>query len=121
MKGTIPILQLDGHLLVSIQVDLHDRLALAFMDELGEAVQRTSAIGVILDVSSLRIIDSFIGRVLADIARSVALQGARAVIVGIRPEVALTLVELGVELPGVLTARTVAMAVERLAELERPE
>ena len=119
MRGSIPILRLDQHLLVSIQVDLHDRLALALMAELGDAVQESSAVGVIIDVSAMRIIDSFIGRVLADIARSVGLQGARAVVVGIRPEVALTLVELGVELPGVLTARDVDGAVRRLAELER--
>jgi rsbT antagonist protein RsbS len=100
----IPILKLGPHLLVTIQVDVHDRLALALQDDISEALVTHRAKGVLIDISGLEIVDSFIGRVLGDIAAIARVLDAATVVVGMRPAVAITLVELGVALPGVKTA-----------------
>jgi rsbT antagonist protein RsbS len=100
----IPILKLGPHLLVTIQVDVHDRLALALQDDISEALVKHRAKGVLIDISGLEIVDSFIGRVLGDIAAITRVLDAATVVVGMRPAVAITLVELGVALPGVKTA-----------------
>jgi len=91
-------------LIVSIQVDMHDRLALTLQADLASRISETSARGVLLDISSLEIVDSFIGRMIANIAATSRVLDAETVVVGIQPAVAITLVELGLSLPGVRTA-----------------
>lgn len=103
----IPILRMGRFLLVTIQVDMHDRLAMALQDDLTAMIARTGARGVLLDISSLEIVDSFIGRMLANIAAMSRVLDAVTVVVGMQPAVAITLVELGLQLPGVRTALNV--------------
>ena len=108
MDGSrIPILKLGHLLLVTIQVDMHDRMAVALQDDLTKRIVETSARGVLIDISGLELVDSFIGRMLSDIAAMARVLDAQTVVVGMRPAVAITLVELGLSLPGVQTALTV--------------
>lgn len=101
---TIPILKIGNALLVTIQVDMHDQLANCLQEDLTSLIVKTRARGVLIDISALEIVDSFIGRMLANIASLSRLLDADTVVVGMRPEVAITLVELGLGLPGVKTA-----------------
>ena len=103
----IPILRMGRFLLVTIQVDMHDRLAMALQDDLTNRITETGARGVLIDISSLEIVDSFIGRMLANIASIARVLDASTVVVGMRPAVAITLVELGLALPGIRTALNV--------------
>src|SRR5689334_18144181 len=103
----IPILKLGHLLLVTIQIDMHDRMAIALQDDLTRRIVDTGARGVLIDISGLELVDSFIGRMLADIAAMARVLDAETVVVGMRPAVAITLVELGLSLPGVRTALTV--------------
>ncbi|HXE29258.1 MAG TPA: STAS domain-containing protein [Stellaceae bacterium] len=103
----IPIMKIGDCLLVSIQVDMHDRLAMALQDELTGKVVETRARGVMIDISALEIVDSFIGRMLNNIAAMTRVLDAVTVVVGMRPAVAITLVELGLQLTGVKTALNV--------------
>ena len=110
----IPILQMGEFLLVTIQVDMHDRLALALQDDLTAKIVAVSARGVLIDISSLEIVDSFIGRMLANIAAMSRILDAATVVVGMKPAVAITLVELGLSLSGVRTALNVEKGMELL-------
>ncbi|MBN8907980.1 MAG: STAS domain-containing protein [Rhodospirillales bacterium] len=112
----IPILRMGRFLLVSIQVDMHDRLALTLQDDLTSRITETGARGVLIDISSLELVDSFIGRIIGTIASMARVLDAETVVVGMRPAVAITLVELGMELPGVRTALNVERGM-RLLEL----
>ena len=111
----IPILKLGDCLLVSIQVDMHDRLALQLQDDLTSRIVSARAKGVLIDISALEIVDSFIGRMLADIAAMSSILDAETVVVGMRPAVAITLVELGLSLTGVRTALNVEKGMELLS------
>lgn len=110
----IPILQMGSFLLVTIQVDMHDRLALTLQDDLTNRIVKTGARGVLIDISSLEIVDSFIGRILGDIASMSRILDAQTVVVGMQPAVAITLVELGLSLTGVRTALNVEQGMAML-------
>ena len=116
----IPILKLGRALLVTVQVDMHDRLATALEEDLSAKIVATRARGVLIDISGLDIVDSFMGRMLDNIAAVSRMLDAETVVVGMRPAVAITLVELGLELTGVKTAlnveRGMAMIRERLED-----
>lgn len=118
----IPILKFGGALIVTIQVDMHDRLALALEEDLTTRIVSTGARGVLIEISALEIVDSFIGRMLDNIAAIARVLDAETVIVGMRPAVAITLVELGLELTGIRTAlnveRGMAIIQARLSEDE---
>ena len=116
----IPILKMGGSLIVSIQVDMHDRLAMTLQDDLTERIVATRAHGVLIDISSLEIVDSFIGRMLANIAAMARILDARTVVVGMRPAVAITLVELGLSLPGVETALNVEKGMALIERAASP-
>jgi rsbT antagonist protein RsbS len=103
----IPILKMGGFLLVTIQVDMHDRLAMTLQDDLTARIVKDHARGVLIDISSLEIVDSFMGRMIARIAGVSRVLDAETVVVGMRPAVAITLVELGMTLDGVRTALNV--------------
>jgi rsbT antagonist protein RsbS len=102
--GDIPIMRIGDCLLVTIQVDMHDRMAMALQDDLAEKIVATRARGVMIDISALEIVDSFIGRMLNNIAAISRVLDAITVVVGMQPAVAITLVELGLTLNGVRTA-----------------
>ncbi len=110
----IAILKLDSFLLVTIQVDMHDQLALALQADLTEHIVRDRAFGVLIDISCLDIVDSFIGRMLSNIAATARVLDAETVVVGMQPFVAITLVELGLALPGIRTALNVDRGMELL-------
>ncbi len=110
----IPILQMGDCLLVTIQVDMHDRLAMTLQDDLTARISATGAHGVLIDISSLEMVDSFIGRMIGNIAAMSKILDAETVVVGMRPAVAITLVELGLSLAGVRTALNVERGMEML-------
>lgn len=110
----IPILKLGDILLVSIQIDMHDRLAIALQDDLTARIVKDCARGVLIDISSLEIVDSFMGRMLGNIAAMSQALGAQTVVVGMRPAVAITIVELGLSMQNVQTALNVERGVETL-------
>ena len=103
----IPILKMGPYLLVTIQVDMHDRVAMTLQGELTEQIVKEHARGVLLDISSVNVVDSFMGRMIGNIAGMSRVLDAETVVVGMRPAVAITLVELGMALPGVRTALNV--------------
>jgi rsbT antagonist protein RsbS len=117
----IPILKMGNFLLVTIQVDMHDRLALTLQDDLTGRIVETGARGVLIDISSLDMVDSFLGRMLSNIALMSRLLDAKTVVVGMQPTVAITLVELGLALKGVHTAINVEKGMELLRASLSPE
>ncbi|GLW72879.1 MULTISPECIES: STAS domain-containing protein [Kitasatospora] len=116
MSDRVPVLKLGQVLLVSIQVDLEDQIVLDLQDDLAERIVATGATGVVIDITALEIVDSFVGRMLANTAAISRMLDAETVVVGMRPAVAITLVELGLSLGGVRTALTLEKG---LALLER--
>ena len=114
MAERIPILKMGEFLLVTIQVDLHDQMAMRLQEDLTSAIERTAAKGVLLDISALEMVDSFIGRMIANISSISSVLDAQTVLVGMQPSVAITLVELGLSLPGVDTALDVDRGMARL-------
>jgi len=112
----IPILKLGEFLLVSIQIDMHDRLAISLQDDLTGKIVATGAKGVLIDISGLDIVDSFIGRMLGNIAGMSRILDAATVLVGMQPSVAITLVELGLSLPGIRTALNIDKGMELLRQ-----
>lgn len=110
----IPILKVGQFLLVTIQVDLYDRLALDLEADIISTVSKHNAQGVMIDISAVSIVDSFMGRILSNIARMARILDAQTVVVGMQPAVAITLVELGLPMPGVLTALNVEKGMELL-------
>ncbi|MGH6646812.1 STAS domain-containing protein [Aquabacterium sp.] len=111
----IPILQMGACLLVTIQVDMQDQTALALQDDLAAKIEATGAHGVLIDISALEIVDSFIGRMLASISGIARVLDAVTVVVGMQPAVAITLVELGLSLRGVRTALNVERGMHMLS------
>jgi rsbT antagonist protein RsbS len=110
----IPILKMGNFLLVTIQVDMHDRLAMTLQNDLTNRIAQTRAQGVLIDISALEIVDSFIGRVLGNIAKMSQVLDAQTVVVGMQPAVAITLVELGLSLTGIRTALNVEKGMSLL-------
>lgn len=110
----IPILRMGPLLLVTIQVDMHDRLAMTLQDDLTERIVRDRAKGVLIDISALDIVDSFIGRMISNTAAMAKILDAKTVVVGMQPAVAITLVELGLALEGVITALNVERGIAML-------
>ena len=113
----IPILRMGEYLLVTIQIEMHDQLALQLQDDLTAMIARTGARGVLIDISSLEIVDSFIGRMISNIASMARVLDAQTVVVGMQPAVAITLVELGLALRGVRTALDVDRGMRLLRQL----
>jgi rsbT antagonist protein RsbS len=110
----IPILKMGDCLLVTIQVDMHDQLAVSLQEDLTAQIAKHATRGVLIDISSLEIVDSFIGRMLANIAAMSRVLDAQTVLTGMQPAVAITLVELGMSLPGIKTALNVERGMELL-------
>ncbi|MFD3949380.1 STAS domain-containing protein [Streptomyces albidoflavus] len=124
MTDRVPVLEIGDVLLVSIQVDLEDRTVLDLQDDLSKRIVDTGARGVVIDISALEIVDSFVGRMLATVAAISRVLGAETVVVGMRPAVAITLVELGLTLGGVRTALNLEAglaALRRAVHTERPD
>ena len=112
----IPILQMGKFLLVTIQVDLYDRLAVNLESDLVQMVNKTGARGVLIDISALSIVDSFMGRIIGNIGSMSKIMDAETVVVGMQPAVAITLIELGLELKGVSTALNVEKGMQLLTK-----
>ena len=117
----IPILQIEEFLLTSIQVPLHDKLALQFQQDLLQTIEQTRAKGLLIDITAIDVVDSFITRILVEIAKMASLMGVKTVIVGLRPEISITLVEFGVEFNGIETALNLEKGLEMLREWKRGE
>jgi rsbT antagonist protein RsbS len=117
----IPILKMGDFLLVTIQVDMHDQLAMTLQDDLSERISNTSARGVLIDISALDMVDSFIGRMIGTISGLSKIMDAQTVLVGMQPAVAITLVELGLTLPGVSTALNVERGMKLVQERVREQ
>jgi rsbT antagonist protein RsbS len=116
---SIPILKTGEYLITSPQVTLHDRIAVQFKDNVLRRIVETKAKGLVLDVSAIDIVDSFLVRQIGEIATSAGIMGAKVVVVGIRPDVAITLVEMGFELKGIYTAGDLESGIEKLRGISK--
>ncbi|MEQ8146395.1 STAS domain-containing protein [Streptomyces sp. OP7] len=116
VAGHVPVLRLGDVLLVTLQGDLHDSMASQLQQDLAETIAASRVTGVVIDISGVEIVDSFLGRVLAETAAQTELLAARTVVAGMRPAVAITLVELGLTFPELRTALTTEAALELLAQ-----
>jgi rsbT antagonist protein RsbS len=114
----IPILRMGRFLLVTIQIEMDDEIALGLQEDLTRQIEKTGARGVLIDISAVETVDSFIGRMIGNISAMSLILDARTVVVGMQPAVAITLVELGLTLPGVRTALNVERGMALLASLE---
>lgn len=112
----IPILKIEDYLVASIQVALHDRSAVQFKDDILHRIYETKAKGLILDLTAVDVVDSFIGKLIGEIGDMAGLMGAKVVITGLQPAVAITLVELGLELEGIITALNLEKGIEALRQ-----
>jgi rsbT antagonist protein RsbS len=110
----IPILRMGQYLLVSIQIDMHDQLALQLQDDITARISKEGSRGLMMDISLLDVVDSFVARMIANIAGMARILDAQTVVVGMRPAVAITLAELGLSLPGVRTALSVERGMDLL-------
>lgn len=117
MVDRIPILKIGDTLLVTIQVDFHDRIALALQEDLTDKIVETSSKGVLIDISALEMVDSFMGRVLGNIAKTSRLLDCHTVLVGMQPAIAITITELGISLQGIHTALTAEDGMQLLHDL----
>jgi rsbT antagonist protein RsbS len=117
----IPIIKIGNFLIVSIQVDMHDKMAMQLQTQILEEISKTGAKGVLIDISVLEMVDSFIGRMLSGMASMASIMDAAVVIVGMQPAVAITLVELGLEMQGVDTALNMEKGMEMLERRIRNE
>ncbi|MCF2133954.1 MULTISPECIES: STAS domain-containing protein [Burkholderiaceae] len=115
----IPILRLGDYLIVTIQVDMHDRLAMSLQDDLTDRIVKDGAKGVLIDISALDVVDSFIGRMISNTAAMATVLDAQTVVVGMQPSVAITLVELGLTLNGVCTALNIEKGMALLQQRRR--
>jgi rsbT antagonist protein RsbS len=114
----IPILKIEDYLVASIQVALHDRSAVQFKDDILHRIYETKAKGLILDLTAVDVVDSFIGKLIGEIGDMAGLMGAKVVITGLQPAVAITLIELGLELEGIITALNLEKGIEALRRAE---
>jgi rsbT antagonist protein RsbS len=117
----VPILRIGDCLLVTVQIDMHDELAMALQDDLTNKIVQAKARGVLIDISALQMVDSFIGRMLGNIAAMSRILDAQTVVVGMQPAVAITLVELGLSLPGIRTALNVDAGLDLLRNVLDPD
>ena len=115
MRGSIPILRVGRNLLATVHIDLRDKVAEAFQEDVLETIEKTGAAGLVVDISGLDVVDTYVARVLADTARMAKLMGTHSVLVGMRPEVAATLVRMGYAMDGVATALNVDEGIAALA------
>lgn len=113
----IPLFRLGEFILVTIQVDLHDKLVMTLQNDIAEEISKSGIRGILIDISALEIVDSFVGRMLANVAAVARILGAETVVVGMQPAIAITLVELGMTLEGVRTALNTVMGMELLRRL----
>jgi rsbT antagonist protein RsbS len=120
-KKKIPIIKIKNFLIISIQVDMHDKLAMQLQSQILEEITKTGAKGVLIDISVLEMVDSFIGRMLSGMASMASIMDAAVVIVGMQPAIAITLVELGLEMIGVDTALNMEKGMEMLEKRIRDE
>ena len=121
MCGSIPILRVGSTLLVSLQVELRDTLADAFQEDVLVQIEKVGARGLVIDISGLDVVDSYVARVLADTGRMAQLMGTASILVGMRPEVAATLIRMGYTMPGIRTALNVEEGLALLATAGRRE
>lgn len=119
MSGSIPILRVGSTLLVSIQVELRDTLADAFQEDVLVEIEKVGARGLVIDISGLDVVDSYVARVLADTGRMAQLMGTDSILVGMRPEVAATLIRMGYSMPGIRTALNVEEGLALLSAAGR--
>jgi len=110
----IPILKIEDFLITSIQIPLHDRLAVKFQRDLLQKIEKTKAKGLVIDITAIDVVDSFITRILVEIAKMAKLMGVKTVLVGMRPEIAITLVEFGMELEGIMMALNLESGISLL-------